>query len=229
LKLGIGSIFKREKPANTEITTVNLKWHGETHHAPGMKTSNRIFDMVIPFHNRQEGTDMLQHILKSTVLEDMTVQSVSVEAPFKLVNVEPKLPATIKYGDKIEFKLAIEAPPYSFKGPLEVSFTENEPDKVRVEINRIVLVRNSKKVPIPSTEMAMNIRKSQAFRVNVQLYKILSLGDKVSSISVNVPFKFVSSIPEPPFTIDNRNSFVATIFIQAPEIGYGGPLEIELK
>ncbi|MGC8651975.1 MAG: hypothetical protein ACP5UH_01855 [Candidatus Micrarchaeia archaeon] len=229
MKLGITGIFNRDKAARTEVTTLNLKWHGETHHAPGLKTSSNIFDVVIPFHNRQEGTDTLQQILKSTVLEDISVQEISVGAPFRLVGIEPRPPITIKYGNKVDFKLAIEAPPYSFKGPLEISFIENEPDKVRVEINRIVLVHESRNVPIPSTEMAMNIRKSQAFRVSVQLYKILSYGDKVHSISVNAPFKFISSMPEPPFTIDNKNSFMVTIFVQAPEIGYGGPLEIEIR
>ncbi|MEM0150067.1 MAG: hypothetical protein QXW10_04180 [Candidatus Micrarchaeaceae archaeon] len=225
----ISGIFNGNGSINTDITSISLKWHGESHKAPGLKTRKRIFDIEIPFHNRQDSVDMLKSLLKNSVLDEVEISGISIAAPFKLVNVEPKLPATIKYGESIVFKLAIEAPPYRYKGPLEVSFAEHEPEKVRVEINRIVLVRGPARVNVPHSELVMELRKSQVFKVDIQLYKILSYGDRVGGISTSVPFNFVSSMPAPPFTVDNRNSYIATIFIQAPEINYGGPLEIELK
>lgn len=213
----------------TDITNINLKWHGEAHKAPGLKTDKRIFDITIPFHNRQDSTDMLMHLLKSSVLEEIEIKEIDVAAPFKLVSVEPVPPSRIPYGEKIDFKLAIEAPSYNYKGPLEVSFVENEPEKVRIEINKVVLVKGSTKASVPNSEMIMEMRKSQVFKIDVQLYKILSYNDKVSQISASVPFNFVSSMPQPPFIIDNRNSYVVSIFIQAPEINYGGPLELYFK
>ncbi|MGC8687597.1 MAG: hypothetical protein ACP5RM_02760 [Candidatus Micrarchaeia archaeon] len=227
MKLNIG--FVKKKSFNTNITALKLKWKGETHEAPGLKTNNRIFDVTIPFHNRRDETDMLKSILKSSVIESITVKKIEVAQPFKLVNVEPIVPHTIKYGDKVDFKLSIEAPAYSYSGPLEIEFVEDEPERVRIEINKIVLISGNKRVSIPNSEMAMSLRKSQIFKINVQLYKILSYGDNVSSIEAGVPFEFVSSIPGVPFKIDNKNSYVVTIFVKAPQMNYGGPLEILFK
>jgi hypothetical protein len=224
MKFNLG--FMNKKSFNTVITDMKLKWKGETHKAPGLQTNNKIFDVEIPFHNRSDETDMLRHILKSSVIESIEIKTIKVAPPFKLVNVDPILPCTIKYGDKVDFKLSIEAPAYSYSGPLEIEFIENEPEKVRVEINKIVLISREKHVAIPHSEMAMSLRKSQIFKVNIQLYKILSYGDKVSSISAGVPFEFVSSLPGVPFSIDNKNSYVVTVFVKAPEVNYGGPLEL---
>ncbi|MGC8670137.1 MAG: hypothetical protein ACP5TL_03235 [Candidatus Micrarchaeia archaeon] len=212
----------------TEITNLNLKWRGEIHQAPGLKSNKRIIDLVIPFHNREDSIDMLKNILKSQVLNEVGIKDVRVSAPFKLLSVEPTPPCIVEYGSKIDFKLKIEVPDYDYKGPIDISFLEDEHEKVKIEINKITLLRGTRSVDIPSTEMILELRKGQAFKVNVQLYKILSYMDMVKGIKVNKPFSFISSMPSTPFSINNKNSFLATIFVQAPDLNYGGPLEISL-
>jgi hypothetical protein len=46
---------------------------------------------------------------------------------------------------------------------------------------------------------------------------------------VNGPFTLVSSEPKVPFRIDNPNSYIVDFYIQAPETGYAGALEINLS
>ncbi|MGC8647339.1 MAG: hypothetical protein ACP5SA_00785 [Candidatus Micrarchaeia archaeon] len=217
------------KTFKTEITSINLKWHGVIHKAKGLKTNKRIFDVSIPFHNRIVQEDSVRHLLKSSDIENILLERIDVGAPFKLVGIEPQPPLTIKYGESVDFKLAIEAPQYSYKGPIEIAFTDREPERVKIEINKVVLIGKGRRVEMPHSGMIMELMKSQVFKIDIQLYNLLGYLDIVKGIEASAPFDFVSSMPEPPFKIDDKSSFIVTVFIKAPEISYGGELELTFK
>jgi hypothetical protein len=57
----------------------------------------------------------------------------------------------------------------------------------------------------------------------------MSYGDTAKRIEVAPPFRFVSSDPKLPLRVDDTNSYIVELYIQAPEAPYAGPLEITIS
>ena len=231
MKLGLSGIFKKKeaKKVAVRVTNINIRWMGGVHTLQGLESESREFEVDIPFHNRSDGAEKIRDALGSAIIEDkVRINGITVDQPFKLISIDPMPPQELANGESIVFKLMVEAPEQSYSGPMQVRFADAPKEKVRVEINRVTLIRNGRKVSIENSELVMELEKNQIFKNSIQMYKILSLGDEVKGVEVNKPFNFVSSDPKLPFKVDNENSYIVVFYIQAPDISYAGPLELTL-
>ncbi|MGC8538026.1 MAG: hypothetical protein ACP5MZ_03545 [Candidatus Micrarchaeia archaeon] len=231
MKLGLSGIFKKKeaKKVAVRVTNINIRWMGAVHTLLGLESESRDFEVDIPFHNRSEAAEKMRDVLGSTIIEEkLRIDGITVDPPFKLLGVDPAPPKELANGESVVFKLSVEAPEQSYSGPMQVRFTDAPKERVRVEINKVTLIREGRKVNIENSELVMELEKNQIFKNSIQMYKILSLGDEVKSVEVNKPFNFVSSDPKLPFKVDNENSYIVVFYIQAPEISYAGPLELTL-
>ncbi|MEM3841345.1 MAG: hypothetical protein QXN59_01460 [Candidatus Micrarchaeaceae archaeon] len=221
-----GFIKKRKASKLIEIGTVNVRWRGSFHTLPGASSDTSRFVYVIPFKNTISQNELIKDIAKEQVPDTMKILGVNVAQPFKLVSVDPNPPFEIKAGEKVEIKLTIDGPTAKYSGPMAVTIVEDQPETVKIGVNRVVLHRGSKSFEIPDSSIMMEIQKNMVFANKVQIYKIMGFGETASSISVSPPFKFVSSNPKLPFTVDDPNSYLVELYIQAPESSYAGQLDV---
>ncbi len=228
----LSGIFRKKhnKKVAVRITNINIRWLGAMHTLQGLESESRQFDISIPFHNRNESAEAISSALGTSVAGDkVEIRDITVDPPFKLLGIEPSMPRTLASGESVAFKLRLEAPQQNYSGPLQVRFVDVPKEKVKVEINRVTLIRNGRKVDVENSELIMELGKNQMFKDSIQMYKILSLGDSVSKVNANAPFSFVSSDPPLPFKVDNENSYIVVFYIKAPETNYAGPLELTLN
>ncbi|EQD46073.1 hypothetical protein B2A_09021 [mine drainage metagenome] len=229
----LSGIFKKsgkgKKAIAVRVTNINIRWIGSVHTLPGLESEKREFEISIPFHNRSEGAEMIKNALGSSIIDDsVSIKDISVDPPFKLLGIDPKPPIELANGKSMDFRLRVEAPEQNYSGPMQVRFADAPKEKVRVEINRVTLVRDGKRVDVENSELIMELGKGQMFKNSIQMYKILSLNDVVNRVAINKPFEFVSSDPKLPFKVDNGNSYIVVFYIQAPATSYAGPLELTL-
>lgn len=216
------------KPDGIEISSINLKWKGKMHALPGLKSQTSKFKVTIPFANKAEGKSVIPG-LKLQEKGEETITAVEVSQPFKLDGVTPQLPITIERGNKVEIVVDIEGPDFAYSGPLGITFGSKAVENVKVEITKQLVDYSGVKTDIPNTAEIMVLQKGVIFKKDIQLLKALSFGSEVTAMSVNEPFKLVSTDPKAPFKISDGNSWIVALYIQAPDFSYSGPLELSIK
>lgn len=223
-----GKAGKDEKVAsgpNVAITNINLKLGVDVHSLPGMEPKEQVFNLPIPFQNKL-GKGLLPDNLKGPPI---TVSLITVEKPFELVDIAPKPPVEVDYLSKKMFDLRIRAPNANYTGPLTIKFDTESKDNIDLNIQKMVLIDSTKTFDVEESAINMRIKKSQIFKRDIQLYKILSYGRKLESIEVNAPFELSSTEPKLPLLLDKEDSYVVTLFIKCPDFNYVGPLEIKFR
>lgn len=226
---GIFDFLKGKKDGVT-ITTINIKLHGFMHSIAGMEVKERNFTLDVPFRNKTH-TDMLTEAtsFKAEKAEPIRIKGLEVAEPFRLVSVEPNLPLEVKADEKVTFKLTIEAPSHNYTGPMSLNFLSDSKEMVHIEITKTVLEAKGSKIAIETSSRILNLPKGQIFTEKIQLYKAFSYGDSVSAIELGFPFKFVSSEPKLPLKIDDTNTYILNLYIQAPSTSYAGVLDIKIS
>ena len=230
MKFDILGILNKGK-FRVSITGVNIKLQGHMHGMPGMQVRDTVFDLEIPFMNKTH-KDMLTEAasFKAETAKPFMVKGIEIAEPFRLVSMEPKLPMVVKADERVVFKLKVQAPEMNYSGAMTVNFLSDSVELVHIEISKTTILANGKKTEIETSSRILNIPKGQIFSEKVQLYKALSFGDSISSISVSGPFRFVSSDPKLPIKMDDPNSsYIVEILIQAPAAPYAGILEIRFN
>jgi hypothetical protein len=216
------NFLKKKSSYSGDITGISLYWKNSMHGLPGRKITEREFNVKIPFANKNY--ESLSFLKKADTTE--IVQGIEVRSPFKLVSVEPQLPASIKAGESVEFDIKVSAPEYNYNGPLVLKMVPKPVEMVHVELPDIMAVNGDKRVKVNEHGEVKSVEKGSNFEISMQMYRILTYNDTVTGVSVNKPFEFVGSEPKLPFTIDNKSSFVASFYIKAPEFDYAGTLEL---
>ena len=216
------NFLKKKSNYSGDITGISIYWKNSMHGLPGRKLSEREFSLKIPFTNKNY--ESLSFLKKSDTTE--IVQEIEVKSPFKLISIEPQLPASIKSGESIEFDIRISAPEYNYSGPLVLKMIPKPVEMAHVELPDIIAVNGEKRVKVNEHGEVKSVEKGSNFEISMQMYRVLTYNDTVKGVSVNKPFEFVGSEPKLPFTIDNKSSFVASFYIKAPEFDYAGTLEL---
>ena len=224
----------RKKAPKITITTINLKYRGQIHQMEGVKSEESIFNVIIPFTNRPYSnylTDYLsaEHMIKSSDFDPITMKSIEAVQPFKVISVEPALPRKIGPEERVEFKIKIQGPEVSYMGPMTLEFVEENREFVHLEITHTSINFRGKEVIVDDSLNIMNLPKNGIFGEGIQLLRALDYGTKIEAIDVAEPFKFEGAFPKPPFVINDRGSFILTIYIKAPPYNYSGPLIVKLS
>jgi hypothetical protein len=227
--LNLSSILEKNRQKVT-ITTINLKLHNYVHSMGGLEVREKRFSIDIPFTNKSHSDMLIEAAsFKAEEAKPIRINSIEVAEPFRLLSVTPAAPVEIKADEKVNFKLEIEAPSHNYTGPMSVSFVSDATPTIHVEISKTILVRNGRRTEIETSSRILNVAKGQIFGEKVQLYKAMSYGDSAKSIEIAPPFRFVSSDPKLPLKIDDTNSYIVELYIQAPDAPYAGPLEITVS
>ncbi|MFP3215208.1 MAG: hypothetical protein RXR32_01505, partial [Candidatus Micrarchaeota archaeon] len=100
---------------------------------------------------------------------------------------------------------------------------------VHLEITNTSINFKGKEVIVDDSLNIMNLLKNGIFEEGIQLLRALDYGTKIESVDVAEPFKFEGSFPKPPFVINDRSSFILSIYIKAPPYNYSGPLIVKLS
>jgi hypothetical protein len=216
-------VGRGKKKAKFSISSINIEYMGEVHSLPGIEEYSEQFEIKIPFSNKPQ-YDFIAKQLKD---KNITIKGITVEKPFQLISIEPKLPCTIAFGSSDEFKLRIKAPSTSYYGPISIGLERDNESVVHLGISHISLLHNGKVVEIEDSAISTNVKAGEVIKVGVQLYRIMKHLDTVSSIKVGKPFDFAYSEPKLPIKLEDENSFVLEVFMNAPTFSYAGPIEIE--
>ncbi len=219
------NFFSKKPKYNGEITGVTIYWKNAVHGLPGMKLDKREFELRIPFTNKNY--EELSFLKKADTTEN--IESIEAKEPFKLLDVEPKPPVSIKTGESVEFKIHLEAPEYNYSGPLVIKMNPKPVEMVHIELPEVIAISGQKRVKVSEHGEVKTLDKGSNFEVSMQMYRVFTYNDTIKSVSVNKPFDFVGSDPKLPFTIDNKSSFVASFYIKAPDFDYAGPLELSFE
>ena len=220
-----------KKGTKVTVTAVNLKWRGSTHALGKIEVKGKTFEIAIPFQNKQqESFEFLNTYFKQQKKPAIRIKGVAIKEPFKLVSAFPVLPVEVVENDRIILKLKVNAPDYSYEGPLTVELlSDSSEDMVHVEVSKIVIRFKDKVNEIKDKALIMDISKGQVFKQNLHLFGSVEFGGEVKKIEILPPFAFVSSDPQTPFKVDNKTGYLIDLFIQGPRTNYGGPLEIVLS
>jgi hypothetical protein len=234
MKLNISNLFSRKKSGKVLISAINMRWKGQMHSMDGIVPEKTRFTISIPFQNKTQDSALerfaaLKEKFKAQEVPPVIISSIKLSDPFKLVSVEPKLPITVRSGERIEISITIDAPDYAYSGPLTVTIDSPEASMIKVQLNKVILSTKLKKAEIENSGVILNIPPNGVFKNSVQVYKAMSYGDSASKVTISEPFEFIESDPKLPFKIDNPNSYIVTFFIKAPETDYAGPMEIKVE
>jgi hypothetical protein len=220
--------FEFFKKTKVSVTAVNLRWKGSTHQLGPVKITGRTFEVKIPFQNKPQD-DYNMDFLKTQKKPPIPIRKIDAKEPFRLVSVSPSLPVEVNEGDRIEFRAKIEAPDYSYEGPLNIDILSDSSDMVHIEISKIAVSFGGKTTDITKNPVMMDLQKGQVFKQNVHLLGAVDFDTAINGIEIAPPFTFVSSDPKLPFRLDKKTGFLVDVYIQAPQQNYGGPLEIALN
>lgn len=227
----IGRLFGSKRPKAAEqdskitITSINLKFMGNSHGLNGIKVNDAIFNLDIPFQNKM-GSELLPDNLKGPNIQ---IGKISVNEPFKLLDINPKLPVEVPFMSKVVFNLKIQAPDVRYEGPLSLSFGNEPMDTVNISVKKIMLHYKGRSAELEDSKIVSNMQKSQVFKHNIQLYKIMSLGDTLNRIEISKPFEIVSVEPKLPIKADRKDSYIISIFIKSPQASYAGDVDINFE
>ncbi len=216
--------FNRNK-ARVTITSINLKTMGSMHSIAGRQVPEKVFTLSIPFANKA-GSDLVPEQFKRPSIR---VNNPTVSAPFALVAVDPAPPLEVEYKDKVMLKIKIKAPEEAYHGPMTIDFGTNTQDMVHLSVTKIVLSSGARREDIAESGFATSVQKSQLFKKDLQMYKVLKKGDTVSKVTVSQPFELVGTEPKLPAVADTDRSYVLSIYVKAPTFNYAGPLEVSIN
>lgn len=216
---------KSKEPSSVNLTSITLKFGGDTHALGGREIKEQVFDLDIPFQNKM-GSGLLPDNLKGP---EITINEIKVEKPFELVKASPQPPLNIAYLGSTHFKLKIRIPTPNYSGPLAITFGTDSKDNVNIDVERMVLIDGTKRTELDGTKVNMILKKQQIIRRDIQAYNILKHGRTVHEVKINKPFEIVSIDPPAPFTVDKKDSYVLKMYIKCPEFNYAGPMEISFK
>lgn len=219
--------FKRRK--TTKITVINLKLQGFNHTMDGMESKEDKIEIKIPFTNKLH-TDMLTDagVFKAQKGKPIKIEKIVVSEPFEMVSITPGMPVEVPPGGKTEFKIMLKPPAHSYAGPLSISFASEQVEMVHIELSRTLIEHNGKRIEIPASSRMLNIEKGKIFTEKVQLFKALGYGETAKEISVSFPFKLISTDPPLPATINDANSYIMSMHIQAPSQNYSGEMVLTI-
>ncbi len=223
MNLGFLRRRRRAKPlARCNVTSINIKYMGETHAMEGANTNDGVLKIKIPFNNIPSSDFVSEHFIGQSIKIDM----VKVRQPFALIVVEPKLPCSIPYNSSTTFEISVVAPKMAYTGPMNLEFIRGKEEFVHVSIPKITLLHIERSTDIEESEIIANMQRNQIFKISVQLYRIMKYGEKVNRIEANKPFEVVSSDPKYPFSLDRKDSFIIELYIKAPAFSYSGALDL---
>jgi hypothetical protein len=214
-----------KKSTKVVVTSVNVSWKGSTHSLGKIVVKGRSFDVTIPFQNKPQD-DFNLDFLKTQKKPPITITKINIKPPFKLLSIYPMPPANIAESQKVEFKVTVEPPDYNYEGPMSIDLLSDNADMAHVEISKIIVNAQGKKMEIMNKPMISDMPKGQIFKQNIHLFGIVDFEFEVKKIEMVPPFKFVSSDPKLPFKVDRKTGYLIDLFIEAPKENYGGPLEI---
>ena len=207
------------------ITGINLRFMGGSHQIKGMEVEADTFEIRIPFNNRI-GNENLPDNLKGPKI---VLSKITVEPPFRVIEISPALPAEVDYLGKVVFTLKIAAPDMNWEGPMNVSLTSEPSNNITISIKKVTLHHGERLVELEDSGVTSSMQKSQTFKQNLQLYKIISFGDEVNRIEVNEPFAVVSTEPVLPIKADRKDSYIISLYLKCPQFSYAGDLDIKLS
>lgn len=221
-----GLLGGNKKPASkVTITSINLKFMGNAHGLDGMPLDKPEFELDIPFQNKM-GSGLLPDNLKGPPIK---ITKIIVAEPFKLLEVSPPLPIDIEYLGRVIFKMKIKAPDMTYEGPLAINFGNESSDSVVINIKKVMLHYKDRSVELEDSSIGATMQKSQLFKEGIQLYKVVSFGDTVNSVSVSKPFEIVSTDPKLPLKADKKDSYIISIYFKSPDFSYAGDLDINFS
>lgn len=211
--------------SKVSITSVNLKFMGGTHSLKGVEVNSEVFDYTIPFQNKM-GSSHLPDNLKGP---SIAIKSITISEPFTLLEVTPSLPQDVPYLSRTMFTLKIRAPKLSYDGPLSINFGNDASGNIALSVQKVILSHKGRSADLENSEMTATMQKSQLFKKEIQLYKIISFNERINAIEVSKPFELVSVDPKLPITADKKDSYIISLYIKAPEFSYSGIMEIKLS
>ncbi len=233
MNFSIGGFFKKKNGGKVTITAVNIKWRGSMHAMDGFEVSENPFTITIPFQNKSQQDalpfDALKERFRAQEKAPVRITGVDVATPFKLVSMEPKLPVDVMSSQRVELKMTLQAPDYTYSGPVAITLNSEEASMIKIQINKVIVTTPMKSVEIENSGVILNMPKGGIFKNSIQLYKAMSYGERVDKVALEKPFEFVSCDRPIPFTINEPSSYLVTFYIKAPDIDYAGPMEIKLE
>ena len=216
---------KKEQASRVTITAINIKFMGNSHGLAGRGIDGTDFELTVPFQNKV-GSGLLPDNLTGP---KMVLNSITVAEPFKLLDVEPKLPVEVAYMSKVVFKLKIKVPDMTYEGPMSINFGNEPTNNVTISIKKVTLHHNGKSVELEDSAVTSSMQKAQLFKQNLQLYKVISYGDTVSKIEVSKPFELISTDPKLPLKADKKDSYIVGLYLKCPDFSYAGDLDIKFE
>lgn len=225
--------FKKKEERKVTISAVNIKWRGSMHAMGGFEVKENPFVITIPFQNKSQQDalpfEALKEKFKAQEKAPIRISGVEVSTPFTFVSVEPKPPVDVMSSQKIELKVTVQAPDYTYTGPVSITLSAEEASMIKVQINKVVVTTPMKSVEIENSGIILNMPKGGIFKNSIQLYKAMSYGERVDKVTLDKPFEYVSCDHKLPFTINEPSSYLVTFYIKAPDVDYAGPMEIKLE
>jgi len=212
------------KRVKTKITSIDITYMGDEHRLNGLETNEPIFEVRIPFENKEIESGALEEIKKP----DLHIDAVKIGKPFDLVSISPEPPIVVQYKKQTELVLKIKAPEIAYTGPLSIGFIANAKDIVHISINKIILRKGERSATIESV-IDTQVQKGQVIKQDIQASALLSQGEQVTNVSASAPFAIVKTSPDVPFKINRQGSYIISLFIKVPNFSYAGPLEVEFK
>ena len=210
------------RAAKVTVTSINLKFMGNSHGLDGMDVDKPEFEVSIPFQNKM-GSGLLPDNLKGPPVR---ISRIKVGEPFALLDVAPKLPVDVPYMDRTVFRLRIKAPGMRYEGPLSVDFGNDAAGSITINIKKVMLHYMGRSVELEESSIGASMQKSQLFKESIQLYKIASFGDRFSSVQVSKPFELVSTDPKLPIVADRKDSYILSMYLKCPDFSYAGDMDI---
>ncbi len=214
-----------KKGSGIELSGINIYWQGGMHSLKGISSKSNEFEISIPFKNKKEET---LSFLKRKKKDAERIERIEAGPPFKIVSIDPQLPVQISEGESTEIRVRLRGPDFGYSGPLTVKMYSPAEQRIHIEIPDVFLKRGQRRVKVNEHGEVYNLVKNQVFEVSAQMYRLLTVNDKVERVGVNKPFEFEGTEPKLPFTLTEVSSFVVTFMIKAPDFDYSGPLEIEV-
>lgn len=216
---------KKKQGSKVTITSINLKFMGNSHGIDGRSVDGSEFELTLPFQNKV-GSGLLPDNLTGPKI---VLNQITVGEPFKLLEVSPKLPVEVAYMSKVVFTLKIKVPDMTYEGPMSINFGNEPTNNVTISIKKVTLHHKDRSVELEDSAVTSSMQKSQLFKQNLQLYKVVSFGDTVSRIDVSKPFELVSTDPKLPITADKKDSYIVGLYLKCPDFSYAGDLDIKFE
>ena len=212
----------KKKGYKVTITNISLRFMGAVHGIPGITSEKQVFYVNIPFQNKM-GSNLLPEDLKGP---SMKIKEIKVGMPFKLLEVNPQLPAEIPFMTKTVFRLKVEGPAVNYEGPMSITMNDEPAENIGLNIKAISISKGEQRVELQNSSMRLSLQKGQIFKTELQMYNVLKYNDKISRVRVAPPFTVESTDPAFPTTVEKKDSYVMKIYIRAPDSNYTGDLDI---